>query len=86
VFFNPVTEVLMTMTAAQQATWNEIVNAYNEWNRGDHALMPVSELSKTVDASSDQIGDTLAQAATELLAEVGSIGEAPTFRPVSGSR
>jgi hypothetical protein len=74
----------MTMTAAQQATWNEIVDAYNEWNRGGHALMPVSELSKSVNASADQIGDALAQAAADLLAEVGSVGEAPTFRPVSG--
>jgi hypothetical protein len=76
-------EALMTMTAAQQATWNEIVDAYNDWNRGGNALMPVSELSKSVNASSDQIGDALAQAAVDLLAEVGSIGEAPTFRPVS---
>jgi hypothetical protein len=74
------------MTAAQQATWNEIVNAYDEWNRGDNALMPVSDLNRSVDASSDQIGDALAQAATERLAEVGSIGEAPTFRPVTRSR
>jgi hypothetical protein len=46
--------------------------------------MPVSELSKSVNASADQIGDALAQAAADLLAEVGSVGEAPTFRPVSG--
>jgi hypothetical protein len=72
----------MAMTAAQQATWHEIIDAYNDWNKGDHALMPVSELSKNVNASSDQIGDALAQAATDLLAEVGSIGEGPTFRPV----
>lgn len=76
----------MAMSAAQQATWNEIVNAYNDWNTGDNALMPVSELSKGVNASADQIGDALAQAAADLLAEVGSIGEAPTFRPLSGSR
>lgn len=69
------------MNAAQQATWLEITEAYNEWNRGDNAFMPVSELSKSVTASSDQIGDALAQAAADLLAEVGSIGEEPTFRP-----
>jgi hypothetical protein len=71
----------MRMNAAQQITWAEIVNAYNDWNAGDNALMPVSELSKSVNATSDQIGETLAQAASDLLAEVGSIGEGPTFRP-----
>jgi hypothetical protein len=71
----------MAMNAAQQATWYEIINAYNDWNKGDNALMPVSELQKSVNASSDQIGDTLAQAASDLLVEVGSIGEEPTFRP-----
>jgi hypothetical protein len=76
----------MAMNAAQQATWLEIMNAYDDWNRGDNALMPVSELSKSVSASSDQIGDTLAQAATDLLAEVGSIGEGPTFRPLRVNR
>jgi hypothetical protein len=76
----------MAMNAAQQATWLEIVTAYNDWNKGDNALMPVSELNKTVTASSDQIGDTLAQAAADLLAEVGSIGEGPTFRPLRRSK
>lgn len=70
------------MNAAQQVTWAEILNAYNEWNQGDNALMPVSELSKQVEATADQIGETLAQAAADELAEVGSIGEGPTFRPV----
>jgi hypothetical protein len=76
----------MAMSAAQQATWHEIVDAYDDWNKGDNALMPVNELSKSVNASSDQIGDTLAQAAADQLAEVGSIGEGPTFRPVLKSR
>jgi hypothetical protein len=72
----------MTMNAAQQATWHEIVEAYNEWNAGDNGLMPVSELRESVSASSDQIGDALAQASSDMLAEVGNIGEGPTFRPI----
>jgi hypothetical protein len=72
------------MTAAQQITWAEIVNAYEDWNTGDNALMPVSELARSVDATADQIGETLAQAAANLLAEVGSIGEGTIFRPVKG--
>lgn len=72
----------MSMTAAQQITWAEIVTAYEDWNMGNNALMPVSELSKSVNATADQIGEALAQAAADLLAEVGSIGEGPTFRPV----
>jgi hypothetical protein len=70
------------MTAAQQATWHEIAEAYNEWDSGNHALMPVSELSACVSATSDQIGEALAQASADLLAEVGSLGEGPTFRPI----
>lgn len=73
----------MTMTAAQQVTWAEILNAYDDWNMGHNALMPVSELSKSVNATADQIGEALAQAAADRLAEVGSIGEGPTFRPVN---
>ncbi|MDB5795759.1 MAG: hypothetical protein JWR25_2138 [Noviherbaspirillum sp.] len=72
----------MTMNAAQQATWHEIIEAYNEWNAGDNGLMPVSELRENVSASSDQIGDALAQASSDMLAEVGNIGEGPTFRPI----
>jgi hypothetical protein len=77
----------MAMTAAQQATWHEIVEAYDEWASGGNALMPVSELRESVSASSDQIGEALAQASADLLAEVGSVGEAPTFRPnLNGAR
>lgn len=76
----------MAMTAAQQATWHEIIEAYNDWNKGDNALMPVSELNKSINASSDQISEALAQAEADLLAEVGSIGEGPTFRPISKGR
>jgi hypothetical protein len=72
----------MTMTAAQQATWHEIVEAYDEWDTGHNRLMPVSELRESVGASSDQIADALAQASADMLAEVGNIGEGPTFRPI----
>jgi hypothetical protein len=46
----------MSMTAAQQATWHEIVEAYIEWNAGDNGLMPVSELRESVSASQIRVG------------------------------
>ncbi|RJG06634.1 hypothetical protein D3870_11980 [Noviherbaspirillum cavernae] len=71
----------MAMTAAQQATWLEIVKAYDDWNAGNNALMPVHELDTSVEASSDQIGDALAQAAADSLVDLGGIGAELAFRP-----
>ena len=72
----------MAMTAAQQATWLEIVAAYDIWNVGDNALMPVCELDKHVEATSDQVSDTLTQAIADRLAEPGSDDDEPAFRPM----
>ena len=71
----------MTMNAAQQVTWFEIVTAYRSWNVGDGGLMPVHELDSGVGATSDQIDAALTQAVADDMAEYGGDDDELTFRP-----
>jgi hypothetical protein len=72
----------MAMNATQQAIWEEIKSAYEAWNKDDNGLMPVKQLHESVNAAPERIGEALAQAATDQLAEVSSIEEEPQFKPL----
>ncbi|WP_019142772.1 hypothetical protein [Noviherbaspirillum massiliense] len=74
----------MTMTSSQGAIWKQIAQVYDQWDPERHRLMPVKELSdKLPTVPPEMIGETLAQAASDQLAELGSIGENPEFRPLT---
>lgn len=70
----------MTMNSAQHAIWMEIRKAYVQWSNGGNGWMPVTDLA--IDAAPERIGEALAQAQSDGLAEVGNIGEQPGFRLV----
>ena len=73
----------MTMTTSQGAIWKQIAQIYDQWDPDWENLMPVKELQTRLPMVAPEIiGDTLAQAASDRLAEVGSIGEDPTFKPL----
>lgn len=73
----------MALTQAQAVIWKQITHAYDQWNPNWDSLMPVSVLTESLPTvAPEMIGDTLAQAASEHLAEVESISEEPGFRPV----
>lgn len=77
----------MALTEMQGVVWKQIAQAYDQWDPDRDSLMPVSELSRMLPAiAPDMIGDTLGQAAAELMAEVGHVGEDPGFRPLQRGR
>ncbi|SNT02435.1 hypothetical protein SAMN06265795_11226 [Noviherbaspirillum humi] len=72
----------MTMNATQAVIWKQITDAYAQWDHGRNERMPVHMLQeKLATVPPELIGETLAQAASEDQAEVGSVGEDPSFRP-----
>ena len=74
----------MTMTAQQGEIWQKIVQLYGQANPDWQARMPVAQLQDKLPAVPPElIGETLAQAATDQLAEVDSIGEEPSFKPLT---
>jgi hypothetical protein len=73
----------MSLTTAQGAIWKQIAQVYLQWDPTRNKLMPVRELAENLPAvAPDLIGDTLAQAAAEDMAEVAHVGEDPSFRPL----
>jgi hypothetical protein len=73
----------MAFTEMQGVVWKQIVQMYSQWDPTSSRLMPVSELAQMLPAvAPDMIGDTLGQAATDHIAEVGHVGEDPGFRPL----
>lgn len=74
----------MPMTEAHAAIWKQIAQVYRQWDPDEDSLMPVSELAAQLPAvAPEMIGDTLAQAAEQSMAEVGHVGEDPGFKPRS---
>lgn len=73
----------MALTQTQAVIWKQITQAYDQWNPDWDSLMPVRELMHTLPTvAPEMIGDTLAQAASEQLAEVEHVSEEPGFRPL----
>lgn len=73
----------MPLTETQGAIWRRIAQEYHRWNPQHDRLMPVSELAPRLpEVAPEMIGDTLAQAASEHIAEVGHVDEDPCFRPL----
>lgn len=73
----------MSMTASQAAAWKQIAAAYAHYCPAQDALMPVTELhARLPHLNAEAIGEALAQAAADGLAEVGATGETPLFRPL----
>jgi hypothetical protein len=73
----------MTMTSTQGAVWKQIAQIYDQWDPDWNGRMPVRELQARLPAVPPElIGETLAQAASDHLAEVGSVGEDPSFKPL----
>lgn len=71
------------MNANQYAVWKQISHVYAQWDPSRSGLMPVRDLAESLPTvAPDMIGDTLAQAAAERVAEVAHVGEDPTFRPL----
>jgi hypothetical protein len=73
----------MTLTADQGAIWKQISHVYYQWDPSRTGRMPVRELAERLPAvAPDLIGETLAQAAADRIADVGHVGEDPTFKPL----
>jgi hypothetical protein len=73
----------MALTESQAAIWKQIAQAYEQWDPDRNSLMPVRELHARLPAvAPEMIGNTLAQAASDRMAEVGSTGEDPEFKPL----
>jgi hypothetical protein len=74
----------MALTESQAAIWKQIAQEYEQWKQRDpvrNSLMPVKELHARLPAVAPElIGNTLAQAASDRLAAVGSTGEDPEFK------
>lgn len=77
----------MALTESQTAIWKEIAQVYEHWAASRECLMPVRELAAHMPGvAPDMIGDTLAQAASERIAEVEHVSEDPCFRPLPEQR
>lgn len=73
----------MTLSASQGEIWKRISEVYTQWDPERNGWMPVHELqAKLPEVAPELIGETLAQAAEEAMAEVGHVGESPGFRPL----
>jgi hypothetical protein len=70
------------MSTIQGEIWKQITQTYLQWDPYKNELMPVEELSEMLPAvEPDLIGETLVQAATDHLAELGMNEEGSCFKP-----
>jgi len=73
----------MAMTAMQGEVWKQITQTYLQWDPERDELMPVAELGEMLPAVEPElIGETLAQAASDQLAELGVDEDGACFRPM----
>jgi hypothetical protein len=73
----------MTMSTSQGELWRQIIRIYHQWDPDRNRLMPVKKLNDMLPAvPAEMIGDTLAQARADQLAELDNVDRPSEFRPL----
>jgi hypothetical protein len=73
----------MTMDTSQAAIWKQITQVYEQWDQGQNALMPLSELNEKLPAVAPElVKDAVVQAANNQEAEFASAEDEGAFKPL----